>query len=337
VWWNPAANNGAGAAGEALLRAVDMLSAQMAELRTQGAVRPVFIWSQGEAEVINMGLAQNATATKELYKSNTLAVFNYLKDSLGQDIEFYIMKTGKLADTALHEFAPASQSMLETGLQRVQEAQAELSQANKFIKIAVDYSDLEMRNDVAPQGVVGDSNYGKGDVWHLTSEAYEVVGDRLGQFIAKDLGYGVHESNLDDLINGTAVADVLHGGNGNDVLNGWGGADTLYGDAGADTFQFAALSAFNTVDTIKDFVVSDNTGAALDKIDIGHLLLNYDPLTSAITDFLMMQTSGADTLVSVDRDGTSGVYTMAQIAKIQGSTGLEDEAALFAHGNILVS
>ena len=45
VWWYP----DQGKPGEILLRAVDMLSGQIADLRARGAVTPVIVWSHGEA------------------------------------------------------------------------------------------------------------------------------------------------------------------------------------------------------------------------------------------------------------------------------------------------
>ncbi|MNH46686.1 hypothetical protein D3C79_1095780 [compost metagenome] len=50
-----------------------------------------------------------------------------------------------------------------------------------------------------------------------------------------------------------------------------------------------------------------------------------------------MTTSGSDTILKVDRDGDGGTYSLAQIATIQGVTGLTDEAALVSGGQLLVA
>jgi Ca2+-binding RTX toxin-like protein len=63
----------------------------------------------------------------------------------------------------------------------------------------------------------------------------------------------------DSLVGGLGN-DQLYGNAGNDVLNGGLGNDLLRGDAGKDTFVFnTALNAKTNVDTIKSFVVKDDT------------------------------------------------------------------------------
>ncbi|PST29511.1 hypothetical protein C7U62_02675 [Mesorhizobium loti] len=47
--------------------------------------------------------------------------------------------------------------------------------------------------------------------------------------------------------------------------------------------------------------------------------------------------SGSDTTVSVDRDGTGSTYGFTQIATLTGVTGLTDEAALVATGNLIAA
>ncbi len=147
-------------------------------------------------------------------------------------------------------------------------------------------------------------------------------------------------SNYNDTLTGDAGNNVINGGSGNDTINGGDGADTLYGGYGADTltggngadiFVFEDLKAYQAVDTISDFNVIDG-----DALNIADLLSNYDPLNAAITDFVLMQTSGSDTTLSIDRDGAGGVYNFVQIATLTGVTGLTDEAALVTNGNLIV-
>jgi Ca2+-binding RTX toxin-like protein len=143
----------------------------------------------------------------------------------------------------------------------------------------------------------------------------------------------------DDTIMGNALAnqlwgndgsDVMKGGVGDDTLYGGAGADLLYGGDGADTFVFMADDLDSTIELIADFSEAQN-----DKIDISDLLYSFDPLSHAITDFVQITTSGSNSLLSVDIDGTGNGFV--QIAIISGVTGLTDEAALVSSGNLIVT
>lgn len=135
-----------------------------------------------------------------------------------------------------------------------------------------------------------------------------------------------------DILKGDAGTDTLRGEDGNDLIYGGSGLDTMYGGLGADSFVFEAASAFSNIDVIKDFSTSQG-----DKVDIKDLLIGYDPLTSAITDFLQITTSGSNSIVKVDRDGAGTAYTLSQISTIEGVTGLTDEQALLTNGNLVVA
>ena len=134
-----------------------------------------------------------------------------------------------------------------------------------------------------------------------------------------------------DTIYGGNGDDTLFGDDGKDLIYGQDGFDTLWGGTGADTFVFEGATALNNVDFIKDF------SSRSDIIDISDVIAAYDPLTEALTDFLMIETSGSGSTLKVDLDGTGGVYSWTQIATIEGVTGLTDEAALVASGNLIVA
>lgn len=138
-------------------------------------------------------------------------------------------------------------------------------------------------------------------------------------------------SSVANILIGNAAVNTLTGSAGADTLIGGGGADVLYGGTEQDTFKFDLMS-IGTIDAIKDFSM-----AQLDKLDIRDILVGYVAGTSAITDFLEMTTSGANTLMKVDRDGTGSTYSWQQVATIEGVTGLTDEAALLTAGQIVVS
>ncbi|MFN3826112.1 MAG: calcium-binding protein [Micavibrio sp.] len=138
--------------------------------------------------------------------------------------------------------------------------------------------------------------------------------------------YGETDTNY---LYGQAGDDVMQGSNGSDFLYGGDGSDSLRGRNGADTFIF--LNGETGIDTIVDFTTGQG-----DAIDISDLLSLYDPLNDAITDFVEFTTSGSNTIVKVDMDGTGGTYSLTQIATLSGVTGLTDEAALVTNGNLIV-
>jgi Ca2+-binding RTX toxin-like protein len=134
-----------------------------------------------------------------------------------------------------------------------------------------------------------------------------------------------------DNVNGGSAVDHLYGGPGDDVLYGGGGADTVTGGTGADTFLFKAATALGASVTIADF-----TTAQSDKIDIADVLDgHYDPVHDAIADFVSLTTSGSNTLLKVDLDGTGGTYSPTQIATLTGVTGLNLND-LITDGNLVV-
>ena len=101
-----------------------------------------------------------------------------------------------------------------------------------------------------------------------------------------------------DVIRGGVFNDYLKGEGGDDVLTGGAGADQLFGGAGADIFLFEAITAFDRIDRVQDFDLSEN-----DVLDVSDLLSAYDPLEHAIEDFVQITDSGANSTLAVDVDG----------------------------------
>jgi Ca2+-binding RTX toxin-like protein len=160
----------------------------------------------------------------------------------------------------------------------------------------------------------------------LYGTAYD---DMLTGGTGTDTMYG---NGGNDTLVGGAGNDSLYGGSGNDILTGDGGTDYLNGGAGADIFVFKAATALSASDTIADF----NTGDG-DRIDISDVLSgHYNPLQDAIDDFVTLTTSGSNTLLKVDLDGTGGTYSPTQIATITGVTGLNVDD-LVSSGHLLVA
>jgi Ca2+-binding RTX toxin-like protein len=167
------------------------------------------------------------------------------------------------------------------------------------------------------ESVTFDSGYST--TWDLTGGLH-ITGDNSGDYL-----YG---TAYGDTITGGTGDDVIYANAGDDVLYGAGGNDQLTGGPGADTFLFKAATAETGVATIMDFNTSDG-----DKIDLADVISTYDPATMAIANFVQIATSGSDTQVKVDTDGSGTSYT--QIATIQGVTGL-NLADLITDGNLIV-
>lgn len=117
---------------------------------------------------------------------------------------------------------------------------------------------------------------------------------------------------------GTSGQDTLYGTSGNDKINGFGGGDDLYGGHGADLFIFSKIS--HGIDHIKDFNVGEG-----DTLDVSALLHGFDPVTDAINKFVFATTSGSNTIVSVDPDGSGNISHATQIAVLENVTGVSVE------------
>ena len=151
--------------------------------------------------------------------------------------------------------------------------------------------------------------------------------DNLQGGSGADALYG---GDANDSLYGGDGDDTLNGGSSNDLLYGGDGTDTLFGGTGADVFHF--MAGETGIDTIEDFDLGED-----DAINVADLLIGYDPLTSLIEDFVEITTSGSNSVLKVDRDGTGTVHSFAQVALIEAVTGLTDEQALLTNGHLLAA
>lgn len=152
--------------------------------------------------------------------------------------------------------------------------------------------------------------------------------DTIHGILIGNLNDTVYAGAGHDTLHGDAGTDTIYGEDGNDIIEGGNGIDTLYGGTGEDTFVFKSSSIFTGDDVIKDFSVAQ--GDAIDISDV----LDYDPMTDVITDFIQITQSGSNSFLSVDWDG--GGNNFVEVIKIEGVTGLTDEAALVTSGNLIV-
>ncbi|MGI1677094.1 MAG: type I secretion C-terminal target domain-containing protein [Cellvibrionaceae bacterium] len=108
----------------------------------------------------------------------------------------------------------------------------------------------------------------------------------------------------DDQLFGGAGSDNLSGGDGDDVLIGGTGDDNLLGGHGVDVFKWSfgdgGTAGSPAVDTISDFDPDPTSGGG-DALDLRDLLVGESEAT--LSDFLFVETSGADTVIHVSSDG----------------------------------
>lgn len=135
---------------------------------------------------------------------------------------------------------------------------------------------------------------------------------------------------LNNKLWGNAGSDVLKGGNGDDMLYGGAGHDMLYGGAGEDIFVFEGPFDANSSDLIADFDAGDDT------IHLSGVLEGFDPLTSAISDFVNIVDDGSNSNVLVDIDGTGTGHSMTLLAVLKDITGL-DADTLYNSGHLTVA
>ncbi|HJR30546.1 MAG TPA: calcium-binding protein, partial [Pseudomonas sp.] len=194
------------------------------------------------------------------YKAATLKVFDYLHTQFGS-FSVYMMETGHYQEDAARArgYSPEKIASIVEGVGYVRAVQEAIATERADVKLAVDYTDLPLRYEV-------DSLVYPDDVWHLHEESAEIVGQRLADYIATDLGF---QGNPDDnnsvqdifdnaqnqggMISGTDQADTLVGSSGNDTLDGDLGADSMTGGDGNDIYL---------VDNASDSVVETNPSAS---------------------------------------------------------------------------
>ena len=119
----------------------------------------------------------------------------------------------------------------------------------------------------------------------------------------------------DDVLSGGAGDDVIFGQEGDDVISGGLGEDTLYGGSGADTFLFEQLDVDGNIDRVKDFNVGEG-----DVLDLSDFLQGFDPVTSAIEDFVFQREVGGNTVISVDISGSGMASNAQDLVLLEGTT-----------------
>jgi Ca2+-binding RTX toxin-like protein len=258
TWWYTDTNQ----AGPALIRAVDLLKGQVATLQKVDHVNLDIIWGQGEEGAQTIARAGDKDAAEAQYKAATLKVFDYLHAQLG-DFTVYMMETGHYAEDGARYrgYSESKIASIVDGTLHIRHAQEAMANERADVQLAVDYTDLPLRQEVDPVTYPD-------DVWHLHEESAEIVGQRFADYIANDLGWRSDpgdNNSIDDItpstlrqngvVQGTDIADTLVAtGSKAQVLDGDLGADTLIGKGTGSTLYI--------VDNSKDTVTETDTNAA---------------------------------------------------------------------------
>jgi Ca2+-binding RTX toxin-like protein len=134
---------------------------------------------------------------------------------------------------------------------------------------------------------------------------------------------------FDDVNLTSDTSGVVSGGNTGttNMLYGEDGLDTLFGSTETDVFVFQAATAFNDIDIIENFNVSE-----LDALDISDIITGF---SGDITEYARFVDSGTNSLLQVDANGTAGGAVFTTIAQINDLNGL-DAAVLLSVNNIII-
>lgn len=252
VWWYLDRNQPGGALKQAEKGLKDWFTEQGAQPTDEVAI----IWSQGESDIGDVSSGKDEA--REEYKQSTVAVFDYLRNSLDfAEIKFYLVPTGRLQETgaANRGFAEKTIATMKRGVDILREVQSEIALERDDVQLAPDYADLNM---VYEEGLVYGKSYDfdyqkwSTDFLHLGHDGLKVNGDRLAQYIAVDRGasnvisftdsFGdradsislTRDGLLDLNISANASSGLIQGTDLPDVIVGTLAADEITGGAGND-------------------------------------------------------------------------------------------------------
>ena len=164
--------------------------------------------------------------------------------------------------------------------------------------------------------VSGQAIDGNEEVLRVGFEDLPNLGDADFEDVLFDLD--INEIRIDASETGS---DILIGGAGNDILYGEGGDDILvvgqdfdqiHGGTGSDQIVFL------TFDTIADQIHGFDIGVDGDTLNITDIIIGFDPLTNALTDFIQLTDGGLDVNIQIDRDGAGTDHDFVTIAVFDG-------------------
>ncbi|MCB9989817.1 MAG: type I secretion C-terminal target domain-containing protein [Rhodospirillales bacterium] len=115
---------------------------------------------------------------------------------------------------------------------------------------------------------------------------------------------------------------------GDDIIAGGDGQDTLYGGGGADTFLFEAASAFNDIDSIRDFSQTEN-----DMLDISDILSGLGVNAGNIGQYVEITVGNG---LRVDTTGSGTFGAAQQIVSFTDSVDISNAATMLGNGNLII-
>lgn len=334
VWWYPDENR----PGGALLEAEQGLEQWFIDNGAQPTDEIAIVWSQGESDVGD--IFPNDPATKEGYKQSTIAVFNYLQESLGyENITFYLVPTGRVQAEAAANVGlnPQEIGVMNEAVTIIRDAQSEIALEREDVQLAPDYSDLNM---IYEEGQFYGESYDQSedqwsrDFWHLGHDGLKVNGDRLAQYIALDRGYnnvisftdsfgnpaqsisltraGILDLNFaasssPETIQGTINPDLIVGSASVDTILGGNGNDVIFGGLGSDTLTGGNgndVFFYQDVTTQDDRITDFTLGS--DRIDLSEplILAGYDGSNPIADGYVLISAPNANSVaIKFDPDG----------------------------------
>ena len=334
TWWYPEENR----PGGALLAAESGLEQWLSDNGAQPTDEIAIVWSQGEADVININ--PDNPQTLELYKQSTTEIFNHLKSTLNyENITFYIVPTGRLQSEAASNagFSDETITSIKQGLVEVRGVQAEIATERDDVHLAPSYSDLNM---IYEEGQLYGDSYNIGydlwskDFWHLGNDGLKVNGSRIAQYIALDRGQNnvisftdsfgsptesvsilrsglldidipsnssqnIQGTDNPDVIVGTLSDDEIVGKEGDDVIVATQGFDTLTGGSGNNVFFYSQINAQN------DLITNFEPGS--DRLDLSEplRLAGYEGNNPIDNGYIVVEPVGEKHIrIKFDRDGS---------------------------------
>src|SRR5690606_36883291 len=116
-------------------------------------VKTGLIWSQGEGNVEAIALATDKVAATNIYRVHTGKVLDYLQANLDGEATVYLMQTGRFQAQAAANRGDSPQKIqaFTQGVAHVRAAQQQLADVRGDVELAVDYADLPMAYELAPQ------------------------------------------------------------------------------------------------------------------------------------------------------------------------------------------